>query len=85
MSRFLLECGQTEPVKLPYTYMRRAQASVHALKWRHIAVCDDKEALIKFFCNKIQEGLYPEKARITDLRHDQSESDIVWQYVRRES
>lgn len=42
---YVLERGQLEIAPQKYTYMRRAQATIHHMKWRQMYLCSDLEHL----------------------------------------
>lgn len=45
---YVLEIGTFESVKMPYTYARRAQATLHRTVWRQIAMCAEFESLERY-------------------------------------
>ncbi len=47
--RFMLEVGQLSTTKMPYTYERRAQATLYQIQYKQAAFGQDKDALIEFF------------------------------------
>lgn len=45
---YVLEMGTLESVKMPHTYMRRAQATLHRTIWRQVATCAALEPLQEY-------------------------------------
>lgn len=42
---YVLEIGQLESIPLPYSYTRRAQASIHRMAWKQVLLCNEVEPL----------------------------------------
>jgi hypothetical protein len=54
---YVLEAAIFQVVPMPYSYMRRAQATLHRTVWKQVAVADEIRTLEEFAASLAQEGV----------------------------